>query len=102
MRSDDPTCTRSALSWNGPGRATSTRSRAWWRQSWELEVETDGRWHEVLAWGVFTDAIVTHLGGDPARHTAMGVGCGLERLAMLRYGVDDIRKIEASRVAWVA
>ncbi len=34
-------------------------------QAWELEVEDDGRWFEVLAWGVFTDKIVRHLGGDP-------------------------------------
>jgi len=59
----------------------------------------DGRWSEVLAWGIFTDKIVTHLGGNPAIHTAVGVGYGLERLAMLRYGIDDIRRIEAVRVA---
>ena len=68
-------------------------------QSWEIEVEDDGRWFEVLAWGVFTDRIVEHLGGDPARHTAIGVGYGLERLAMLRYGIDDIRKIDVAHVA---
>jgi len=68
-------------------------------QAWELEVEQDGRWFEVLAWGVFTGRIVRHLGGDPDRHTAIGVGQGLERLAMLRYGIDDIRKVEAARVA---
>ncbi len=39
------------------------------------------------------------LGADPAKHTAVGIGCGLERLAMLRYGIDDIRKIESARVA---
>lgn len=69
------------------------------RQAWELEVEQDGRWSEVLAWGVFTDRIVSHLGGDPARHVAVGVGYGLERLAMLRYGIDDARKIEVASVA---
>ena len=58
-------------------------------QAWELEVEDDGQWSEVLAWGVFTDRIVRHLGGDPSRHIAVGVGYGLERLAMLRYGIDD-------------
>ena len=68
-------------------------------QSWELEVETDGQWSEVLAWGVFTDRIVSHLGGDPSRHTAIGVGYGLERLAMLRYGIDDIRKLDVADVA---
>jgi RNA polymerase sigma factor (sigma-70 family) len=68
-------------------------------QSWEIEIEDDGRWFEVLAWGVFTDRIVEHLGGDPARHTAIGIGYGLERLAMLRYGIDDIRKIDVAHVA---
>jgi RNA polymerase sigma-70 factor (ECF subfamily) len=68
-------------------------------RAWELEVEENGEWLEVLAWGVFTDRIVAHLGADPARHAAMGVGYGLERLAMLRYGIDDIRKIDVARVA---
>jgi RNA polymerase sigma factor (sigma-70 family) len=68
-------------------------------QAWELEVEDDGHWFEVLAWGVFTDRIVRHLGADPKVHTAIGVGCGLERLAMLRYRIDDIRKVEGARVA---
>lgn len=68
-------------------------------QAWELEVEDEGRWYEVLAWGIFTDRIVRHLGADPAVHRAIGVGHGLERLAMLRYGIDDIRKIDGARVA---
>jgi RNA polymerase sigma factor (sigma-70 family) len=68
-------------------------------QAWELAVEDDGRWSEVLAWGVFTDKIVRYLGGDPDLHTAVGVGYGLERIAMLRYGIDDIRKIERAQVA---
>ncbi len=68
-------------------------------QAWELEIEDDGRWFEVLAWGVFTDRIVEHMGGDPARQIAIGVGYGLERLAMLRYRIDDIRKIDVAHVA---
>ena len=68
-------------------------------QAWELEVDNDGQWSEVLAWGVFSDRIVSHLGGDPRRQTAIGVGYGLERLAMLRYGIDDIRKLDVASVA---
>jgi RNA polymerase sigma-70 factor (ECF subfamily) len=67
-------------------------------QAWELEVERDGQLHEVMAWGVFTDRIVRHLGGDPARHVAVGAGYGLDRLAALRYGIDDIRKIDSATV----
>ena len=69
------------------------------RQAWDIDVEHQGRWWEVAACGVFTDRIVTHLGGDPKVHTALGVGYGLERLAMLRYGVDDIRKLDIVNVA---
>lgn len=68
-------------------------------RAWEIEVNENGEWVEVLAWGVFTDRIVSHLGGDPTRHIAMGVGYGLERFAMLRYAIDDIRKIDVARVA---
>jgi len=42
---------------------------------------------------------VRHIGGDPEIHTAIGIGYGLERMAMLRYGIDDVRKVEASHVA---
>ena len=68
-------------------------------QAWELEIEDDGRWLEMLAWGVFTDKIVRHVGGDPRIHTAIGVGYGLERWAMLSYGIDDIRKIDVTSAA---
>ena len=68
-------------------------------QSWELEVEQHGLWFETMAWGVYTDRIVRHLGGDPSRHIAVGIGYGLERVAMLKYGIDDIRKIETAQVA---
>ena len=49
--------------------------------------------------GVFTDKIVRHVGGDPSRHIALGVGYGLERVAMLRHGIDDIRKIDVTSAA---
>src|SRR6185436_5887208 len=69
------------------------------QQAWEIEIERHGRTLEVLAWGVYADDIVRHLGGDPARHTAFGVGYGLERVAAIRYDIDDIRRMETARIA---
>lgn len=69
------------------------------QEAWDVDVERDGHWWEVIAVGVFTDRVVAHLGADPATHTAVGAGYGLERLAMLRYGIDDIRKMDVSHVA---
>lgn len=67
-------------------------------QAWELEVELDGNWTEVLAWGIYTPSIVSRLGADPDLVSAVGVGYGLERLAMLRYRIDDVRKIELASI----
>jgi RNA polymerase sigma factor (sigma-70 family) len=84
-----------------PGRAVQILPTSYpmCSQAWDVNVEDHGRWSEVMACGVFTDRVVAHLGGDPAIHTAVGVGYGLERLAMLRYGIDDIRKVDVSNVA---
>ena len=68
------------------------------RKAWELEVEHHGRSLESLAWGIYTDAIVRYLGADPARHMAIGLGYGLERLAAIRYDIDDIRRVELAKV----
>ena len=38
------------------------------------------------------------LGYDSDRLTAVALGVGLERLAMMQYGIDDIRRMEAERV----
>jgi phenylalanyl-tRNA synthetase alpha chain len=81
-----------------PVRMTPT-SYSMCSQAWDVDVEQHGRWWEVIAFGVFTDRVVAHLGADPATHTAIGAGYGLERLAMLRYGIDDIRKMDVSHVA---
>ena len=81
-----------------PVRITPT-SYAMCSEAFDIDVEQHGRWWEVLAFGVFTDRVVAHMGADPAAHTAVGVGYGLERFAMLRYGIDDIRKLDVSNVA---
>ena len=81
-----------------PVRLTPT-SYAMCSEAFDIDIEQHGRWWEVLAFGVFTDRVVAHMGADPSTHTAVGVGYGLERLAMLRYGIDDIRKLDVSNVA---
>jgi RNA polymerase sigma-70 factor (ECF subfamily) len=68
-------------------------------QAWEIAVDVSGKPVVVLSWGIYTDAVVRHLAGDPARHTAFGLSFGLERIAALHFGYDDIRKLAAARLA---
>lgn len=68
-------------------------------KAWSIDIWHDERWVEVMAYGEYADWVLKALGADPSKHIALGAGIGLERFAMLRYGIDDIRKIAASRVA---
>lgn len=48
-------------------------------------------WLEVLGCGVVHPAVFEHVGIDAERYTGYAFGAGLERLTMLRYGVNDLR-----------
>lgn len=57
---------------------------------WDRE---DGRerWLEVLGCGMVHPNVLKNCGIDPERFTGFAFGMGVERLAMLRYGVSDLR-----------
>ena len=50
-----------------------------------------GRWLEISGAGQVHPSVVRNFGLDPERYIGFAFGSGLERLAMLRYGVDDLR-----------
>lgn len=49
-------------------------------------------WLEVLGSGMVHPAVFEYAGYDTARYTGFAFGMGVERIAMLKYGIDDIRK----------
>jgi phenylalanyl-tRNA synthetase alpha chain len=51
----------------------------------------DGRWLEISGAGQVHPAVVRNFGLDPERYIGFAFGSGLERLTMLRYGIDDLR-----------
>jgi len=59
----------------------------------ELHIKDAGgdRWLEILECGLARPQLLADAGLDPARWSGLAVGMGLDRLAMLRKGLDDIR-----------
>ena len=49
------------------------------------------RWLEVLGCGMVHPSVLRNCGIDPERYTGFAFGLGVERFAMLRYGVNDLR-----------
>ena len=48
-------------------------------------------WLEVLGCGMVHPEVFRHVGVDSEKYTGLAFGLGIERLAMLRYGVNDLR-----------
>lgn len=58
--------------------------------AWQ-QADGSSRWLEVLGCGMVHPNVLRKAGIDPERYTGFAFGLGVERLAMLRYGVDDLR-----------
>ncbi len=57
----------------------------------EIDMKLKGKWLELSGSGQVHPAVVRNFGLDPERHIGFAFGSGLERLTMLRYGIDDLR-----------
>jgi phenylalanyl-tRNA synthetase alpha chain len=58
----------------------------------EVDIDRgDGKWLEVLGCGMVHPRVFESVGIDPEEYTGFAFGMGVERLAMLRYGVNDLR-----------
>ena len=51
----------------------------------------DGAWLEVLGSGMVHPQVLENVGIDSERYTGFAFGMGIERLTMLRYGMNDLR-----------
>ncbi len=51
----------------------------------------EGKWLEILGCGMVHPSVLENAGVDPEEYTGYAFGMGVERLAMLRYGVTDLR-----------
>jgi len=61
----------------------------------EVDVSFDNAsgWLEILGSGMVDPAVLAGCGIDPERYTGFAFGIGVERVAMLRHGVSDIRDL---------
>ncbi len=69
----------------------------------EVDVLSEsGRWLEILGCGMVHPVMLRNCGVDPEEYTGYAFGIGIERLAMLRYGVDDLRMFFDNDVRFLA
>lgn len=59
----------------------------------EVDVRWNGRWLEVLGGGLVHPEVLEAAGLDPEKYQGFAFGGGIDRLVMLKYGIDDIRHL---------
>jgi phenylalanyl-tRNA synthetase alpha chain len=57
----------------------------------EVDLRWKDGWLEILGCGMVHPAVLGNCGIDSERFTGFAFGMGAERLAMLKYGIDDLR-----------
>jgi phenylalanyl-tRNA synthetase alpha chain len=60
-----------------------------------------GRWIEIMGAGMVHPNVLRNAGIDPARYQGFAFGMGLDRLAMLKWGIDDVRLMHSADLRFV-
>ena len=74
------------------------------RCSWEggqLKVGEGDDWMEILGSGMVHPKVLTAGGIDPEKYQGFAFGLGIDRLAMLKYGIPDLRAFFDSDLRWL-
>jgi phenylalanyl-tRNA synthetase alpha chain len=58
-------------------------------------------WMEVLGSGMVHPRVIAACGLDPAEYSGFAFGTGVDRLAMLKYGMDDLRAFFDGDLRWL-
>ncbi len=71
------------------------------RKGGELKIGAGDDWLEILGSGMVHPKVLANCGIDPARYQGYAFGMGIERIAMLKYGIPDLRTFFESDLRWL-
>ena len=71
------------------------------RSGGELKLGNYGEWLEILGCGMVHPKVLANCGIDPTRYQGFAFGMGIERIAMLKYGIPDLRTFYDSDLRWL-
>ena len=71
------------------------------KKNGELKIGSGDEWLEILGSGMVNPRVLENCGIDPSEHQGFAFGMGLERIAMLKYGIPDLRPFFDSDLRWM-
>jgi phenylalanyl-tRNA synthetase alpha chain len=67
----------------------------------EIRIGEGDAWLEILGCGMVHPNVLKNVGLDPARYQGFAFGLGIDRIAMLKYGMPDLRAFFAGDLRWL-
>ena len=67
----------------------------------EIRIGDGNEWLEILGCGMVHPNVLKNVGFDPARYQGFAFGMGIDRIAMLKYGMPDLRAFFSADLRWL-
>ena len=67
----------------------------------ELRIGAGDSWLEILGSGMVHPRVIANCGLDPAIYQGFAFGMGIDRIAMLKYGINDLRAFFDADLRWL-
>jgi phenylalanyl-tRNA synthetase alpha chain len=71
------------------------------REGGQLKLGVGDKWMEILGSGMVHPTVIKAGGLDPTKYQGFAFGMGIDRIAMLKYGIPDLRAFFESDLRWL-
>lgn len=71
------------------------------RKNGEFKIKSGAGWMELLGCGMVHPNVLKNAGLDPDVYQGFAFGCGVDRFAMLKYGIPDLRSFFDADMRWI-
>ena len=71
------------------------------RKNGEFKIASGEDWIELLGCGMVHPNVLKNCGLDPDEYQGFAFGCGIDRFAMLKYGIPDLRSFFEADMRWM-
>ncbi|NDH64454.1 MAG: phenylalanine--tRNA ligase subunit alpha, partial [Alphaproteobacteria bacterium] len=71
------------------------------RKGGELRIGEGDDWLEIMGCGMVHPKVLEHGGIDPSKYQGFAFGMGIDRIAMLKYGIPDLRPFFDADLRWL-
>jgi phenylalanyl-tRNA synthetase alpha chain len=67
----------------------------------EVDIWHNGKWIELLGAGMVHPEVLKNMQIDPSKYSGFAFGIGIDRIAMFKWGVEDVRQLHMNKLSFL-